>query len=149
MPDPKPRNPKHHFAPPPPENQSPPNQAALEWLKQEPSAKKDYLDPSTLPVLSLAMWGLDNGAEGDWPERDRPAVEMQVGHLCGWTPADVMGWLRENPEGDDPEVQEADLTGLINTSSSAKQAAARVLTEIYYHQRHENPALQPAASELS
>ncbi len=56
-----------------------------------------------LYLLDLALWGLEHGADGEWPARDRPALEEQLGHLCAWKPTDVLGWLLENPDGPDPE----------------------------------------------
>jgi len=43
-----------------------------------------------LHLLDLAHWGQENGAESEWPQRNRPAVELQVGYLAGWAPADVL-----------------------------------------------------------
>src|SRR5258706_14663549 len=76
-----------------PENNSALNQAALEWLKQE----KADLAPAYLHVLSLALWGLENGVEGEWPRRDRPALELQVGDLLGWKAVGALEWLVSNP----------------------------------------------------
>jgi hypothetical protein len=44
------------------------------------------------------------------PARDRYGVELQVGHLCGWKPEQIMDWLFNNPNGpDDREEQENNL----------------------------------------
>jgi hypothetical protein len=91
-----------------PQNNDPLNQAALKWLKE---AKGADPVPHALHVLSLMGWGLDNGAEGEWPARDRPALELQVGSLLGWKPENAMAFILYNPEGDDPEQQKRDLVG--------------------------------------
>jgi hypothetical protein len=117
------------------------SKAALRWLQ--------HPDPGFLHVLTLAHWGLENGARGEWPARDRWAVEEQVGQLLGWEPANALAWLLYNPNGpDDPKEQEQELLRDLETAESAKQAAARLLSAIYSRQQAELPALQPAASEL-
>ena len=59
--------------------------------------------PLGLHLLDLAHSGLENGAEGEWPQRECSAVELQVGYLAGWFPADVLRWLREAGGGGAPE----------------------------------------------
>jgi hypothetical protein len=59
-------------------NNNPLNKAAWKWLRE---AKRPP-DPHSVHLVELAAWGLEHQAEGDWPERDRPALELQVGHLC-------------------------------------------------------------------
>src|SRR5258706_5431453 len=124
-----------------PENNSALNQAALEWLKQE----KADLAPAYLHVLSLALWGLENGVEGEWPRRDRPALELQVGYLLGWKAVDALEWLVSNPDGPDHEEQQTDLL-LAVEAQSAQRAASLVLGIIYSRMQSVLPALQPAAS---
>jgi hypothetical protein len=117
----------------------------LRWLK-EANAEAP---PHHLYLVSLADWGLEQGAEGEWPERDGPAVEEQVGLLLGWKPANVLAWLTSHPDGpEDQEEQEDNLLNLLESAANPRQAAARVLSEIYYRLQADCPALQPAASEL-
>jgi hypothetical protein len=127
------------------QNNQQPNKLALKWLRQ---AKAD-IDPYYLHLLSLASWGLANGAEGDWPEKNQYALKEGVDGLFGWNPANVMNWLFTNPNGPSKLEQQADLVNLLKTASSPKLAAAYVLNAIYSRQVSENTALQPAASELS
>jgi hypothetical protein len=37
--------------------------------------------PHYLHMLSLAFWGLERGVAAEWPDRDRPGVEQEVGLL--------------------------------------------------------------------
>ena len=54
-----------------------------------------------------------------------------------------------NPDGtDDPNKQKSDLLRALRGASGPESAAAVVLNAIYARQRADNPALQPAASEL-
>jgi hypothetical protein len=87
--------------------------------------------------------------EGEWPERDGPAVEDQVGLLLGWKPVNVLRWLTSNPNGPERREQMDNLLSLLDEAADARQAAARLLSEIYDRQVADNPMLQPAASELS
>jgi hypothetical protein len=50
-----------------PQNSSVLNQEALRWLEEAKESPESHL----LHLLVLASWGLEVGAEGDWPERDR------------------------------------------------------------------------------
>jgi hypothetical protein len=125
-----------------PQNDSPLNRAAHKWLMQARAAG----EPHYLHLLNLAWWGLENGAEGEWPEDDRPALEQQLGHLFGWKARDALAWLLSNPEGPSPGEQQQSLLQSLKAASSPKQAAALVLSEIYSRQQAENPALRPAAS---
>jgi len=59
------------------------------WLRKA----REYAPPDSLHLLTLAFWGLENGVEGEWPERDRPALEEQVGLLLGWDPHNALKWL--------------------------------------------------------
>lgn len=127
-----------------PQNSSAVNRAANPWLKEIKE-----LDPSGLHVLSLAYWGLENGVNGEWPSRDRHALEQQVHGLLGWKPANALAWLLSNPNGPDKQEQEASLARAIREADNPKSAAASVLGAIYSRQQAANPALQPAASELS
>src|SRR5258708_29046620 len=127
-----------------PQNNSVLNRAALRWLKQA----KEQPDPSYLHVLTLAHWGLENGVQGEWPPRDRAAIEDQVGQLLGWKAANALAWLLSNPNGPDKSEQEQNLLQGLENAENAKQAAAHVLNAIYSRQQSVLPALQPAASEL-
>ena len=118
---------------------------ALKWLRQA----KAEVDPCYLHLLSLASWGLDNGAEGDWPDKNRYALREQVNLLFGWKPANVMSWIFSNPNGPDQSEQRADLVKLLDTAQNPENAAAFVLNAIYSRQVSQTPALQPAASEMS
>jgi len=90
--------------------------------------------------LDLPHWGLENGAEGEWPQRDRSAVELH--------PADVPQLLLSNPNGPSPKDQEQTLLLELRTAKNAKQAAVALLNTIYSRQQEDNPALQSAASDL-
>ena len=118
--------------------------AAHKWL-QEAGA---YAPPHDLHLLALASWGLENGVQGEWPSRDRSALEEQVGLLFGWKPKNVLAWLVSNPNGPDPEEQEENLRQALVWAQNARQAAAVVLNEIYSRMKSQLPALQPAASEF-
>ena len=54
------------------------------------SASIQSAPPHGLYLLDLVHWSLENGAQGEWPQRDRSVVELQVGYLAGWSPADVL-----------------------------------------------------------
>src|SRR5262245_47646057 len=88
-----------------PENKSVLGPAAHKWLRK---AGK-YAPPHNLHLPTLASWGLENGVQGEWRSRDRPALEEQVGRLFGWEPKNVLDWLVSNPNGPDPEEQEQNL----------------------------------------
>lgn len=131
-----------------PENSNKLNQAALHWLSR--AVKASDLEPHYLYVLALALWGLDHGASGDWPDDRKYALRQQVDGLFGWAPKNAMAWLVSNPEGpDDPKEQEQELVQSLKAAPDPKYAAALLLNAIYSRQVSENPALQPAASELS
>lgn len=119
------------------EIQRPINEAALEWLKQVKAAE----DPSSgLHVLTLALWGLEQGVAVPLLHRaERGNLELGVGMLCGRPSDQVMRWLVSNPEGEeDPKLQEADLLSWIEGAETAEEAAMRVLETIADHLRHEN-----------
>jgi hypothetical protein len=120
------------------------NKAAWARLKEA----RDSPDPQYLYLLSLASWGLENGSAGDWPEKERHALQMQVDGLFGWKPANVLAWLLSNPNGPEKQEQAASLLSALREAASPKNAAAAVLNAIWAKQQAENPALQPAASEL-
>jgi len=86
--------------------------------------------PLGLHLLDLAHSGLENGAEGEWPQRDRSAVELQVGYLAGRSPADVLQLLLSNPNGPSPKEQEQTLLLELRTAKNAKQAAVALLNTI-------------------
>jgi hypothetical protein len=127
-----------------PQNNKPLNRAAHKWLREARASAP----PNDLHLLSLAQWGLENGVEGEWPERDRPAVEQQVASLFGWAPNNVLLWLLSNPNGPERSEQQSNLLNSLKWAADPRRAAAVVLSEIYSRQQAENPALQPAASEL-
>jgi len=130
----------------PPQNNGALNRAAWRQLKE---AK---INPQLhhLYLLQLAAWGLENGAQGEWPEQERAFLKDQVDSLFGWTkPESVIAWLLSNPEGPEKSEQQENLLQLLQTADSPQEAAAHVLNAIYSRQVSENPALQPAASELS
>ncbi|MGH6866473.1 MAG: hypothetical protein ACREDO_09970 [Methyloceanibacter sp.] len=116
------------------------NRAAWRWLK----LAKVQPDPYSLHILTLAQWGLENGAKGDWQPRDRHDLEMQLGLLWGATPARAMEWLFENVDAGDAEEQEADLLNSLKTANSPIRAAAEVLNAIWLTQQSQNPYLQTA-----
>jgi hypothetical protein len=118
--------------------------AAHKWLREAGA----YAPPHDLHLLTLASWGLENGVQGEWPSRDRSALEEQVGLLFGWKPKNVLAWLVSNPNGPDPEEQEENLRQALVWAQNARQAAAVVLNEIYSRMKSQLPALQPAASEF-
>lgn len=70
--------------------------------------------------------------------------------LFGWKkPENVLAWLFSNPEGpESPRDQEKELVNSLQRASNPRSAASLVLSAIYSRQVSENPALQPAASEL-
>lgn len=123
-------------------NSLPVNLSALAHLREA----RTEAPPHYLYLLSLAAWGLENGAEGDWPEKERHALKAQVDLMFGWTPEWAMNWLFSNPNAPDKSEQIASLHHLLRTSSDPKDAAAHVLNAIWSRQVSQNPALQPAAS---
>ncbi len=126
-------------------NNQPLNKAAWMWLREA----KQTPDRYSMHLLELAAWGLEHGAYGDWPERDRSALEQQVGHLCAWKPQDILTWLLSNPNGPETAAEQADdLLVALRQESSPESAAGVVLNAIYARQQTQHPALQPAASEL-
>jgi hypothetical protein len=127
-----------------PENNNLLNRAAHKWLREA----REYAPPHYLHLLTLASWGLENGAQGEWPSRDRATLEEQVALLFGWKPQSVLRWLLGNPEAGSRAEQARSLLKLLHTTDSPKAAAAHVLNTIYSRQVADNPALQPAASEL-
>ena len=128
-----------------PQNDSLLNRAAWKWLK---IARADA-NPAYLYLLSLAQWGLKQRVEGDWPSRETSAPQQQVDGLLGWRPANVEPWLLSNPEGPESEQeQQQNLLNDLRGARSPEQAAAFVLNAIWDRQVSQNPALQPASSEL-
>ena|SRR5579863_3027217 len=147
MPDRKPKPPRGqppsgpknhpHLYPAVKLNRDPLNHAAMKWLREA----KEHAPAHCLHLLTLASWGLEKGVKGEWPERDRPAIEEQVGHLMRWGSADALAWLLENPRGPAKAEQRANLTQALVMARNPEQAASALLGEIYSHQRAENPAL--------
>jgi hypothetical protein len=125
-------------------NENPLNKASWKRLKEA----RESPPPHHLYLLSLAAWGLENKVQGEWPDRDRPAVQQQVDGLFGWKQENAMAWLLSNPNGPSKSDQAASLLQELRGASSPQSAAASVLNLIYSRQQAENPALQPAASEL-
>jgi hypothetical protein len=94
-------------------------------------------------ILGHAKWGLESGAEGEWPNRERAALELQVGLLLGWKPENVLLWLFNNPDGsDDPNDQEQDLLVWLKWANNPHQAAGHVLNAIWSRQQADCPALR-------
>jgi hypothetical protein len=120
------------------------NRAALKLLKEARANPQAH----HMHLLSLAAWGLEQGVEGEWPERDQPAVQEQVDGLFGWSPDNALAWLLSNPNGPPKQEQRESLLWALREASSPREAAAAVLNLIYSRQQAENPALQPGASEL-
>jgi hypothetical protein len=127
-----------------PENNNLLNRAAHKWLLEARAPPP----ADSLHLLTLAFWGLENGVEGEWPERDLPALLEQVGLLFGWKPQNSLRWLLGSPEAGSRAEQAQSLLKLLHTTDSPKAAAGNVLNAIYSRQVADNPALQPAASEL-
>ena len=121
------------------------NRAALTWLKE---AQADP-EPHYLHLLTLAAHGLDQGVEGEWPASHRHALQEQLNVLHGWKPENVMFWLLNNPNAGDAEEQKESLLAALSRASKWPIAAAMVLNAIYSRQVADNPALQPASSELT
>ncbi len=103
------------------------NRTAWRWLKE---AKVTH-NPYRLHLLTLATWGLENGAEGDWPMDLTEAVEMQLDDLAQWKPEDLMRRLFANLDEGDPHEQEQDLLRYLKTANSPLQAAEVVLCTIW------------------
>jgi hypothetical protein len=115
------------------------NRAAWRWLKEV----RVRPDPYSLHLLTLAQWGLDDGAQGGWPAREKFALEEQLNLLFGWKPENVLAWLFNNPNGpDDPQEQEDSLLTWLKTASSPLSAAAGVLDDIWSRQQADCPALR-------
>ena len=128
-----------------PQNDSQLNRAAWKWLK---IARADA-PPTYLYLLSLAQWGLEQRVEGDWPNKETFALQQQVDALLGWPAADVETWLLSDPNGPESEQeQQQNLLNDLRGARSPEQAAAFVLNAIWDRQVSQNPALQPASSEL-
>lgn len=128
-----------------PQNNLPLNRAALFWLKEA----KAQAPAHNLHFLSLAAWGLENAAEGDWPQSEQAALRQQTDVMFGWPPALSMRWVHSNPNGPQTDEQQINLLNDVQLAQTPKQAAALVLNAIWNRQVAANPALQPAASELS
>jgi hypothetical protein len=126
------------------QNESPLNKAAWKRLKEARESPPQH----HLYLLSLAAWGLEQRVEGDWPERERYALQEQVNILFGWKPENVVAWLLSNPNGPDKEEEGASLLQAVRDASSPQNASSAVLNAIWAVQQAECPALQPAASEL-
>jgi hypothetical protein len=80
----------------------------------------------------MAPWGVENGAEDEWPRwtvRSRRALQ----------------WLLSNPNSPSPKEQEQTLLLEVRIATNAKQAAVALLSS---RQQSHNPALQSAASDL-
>jgi hypothetical protein len=114
------------------------NQVALQWLDRA----KARINLYNLHLLELALWGLDKGVPVECPSKDRYAVELQVGHLCGWNPVDVMEWLVDNPNGPEPLEQAQSPLNMLEKADSQESAASALLSHIYSRQRAQIPALR-------
>ena len=107
------------------------NRAAWRWLKEA----RAQVDPYCLHLLTLALWGWDNGVRVDRRKDRWDALDLQLGHLGGWKPEDVMGWLFENPDGPDAEEQEESLLMWLKGAPDPLRAAGHVLETIWYRQQ--------------
>jgi hypothetical protein len=97
--------------------------------------------PCAAPCRPLSALSADHGVYGEWPSRDRPALEEQVGLLFGWKPKDFLAWLVSNPNGPDPEEQEENLRRALVWAQNPRQAAALVLNKVYNRMRNQLAAL--------
>jgi len=120
-----------------PQNENLLNRAAWKWLTKA----KEQPEPHYLHLLTLAWWGLENGAQGDWPAKERETLRMQLGHLLGMNPQRVMEWIAENEDAPSPEEQMADLLINLKRSADPLEAAAFVLNQIWAVQRVKFPIL--------
>lgn len=127
------------------ENNTPLNRAALRWLRETNSAA---IAPHRLHLLTLAWVGVQVLAPDDLPG-PRYLLDQQVSMMDGWKPENVLSWVLTNPNGPARDEQEAHLLNELQMAQTPKQAAALVLNAIWSRQVADNPALQPAASELS
>lgn len=124
-----------------PQNNSPLNRAALACL----SKAKEPPDPTYPHVLTLAMWGLEKRVEGEWPDRDRYALEQQVHLTLGWKAENLMAWLVSNPNGPEAEEQEEWLARDLRREVHRPEVAAGILLgAIYSRMQSQLPALQTA-----
>ena len=114
------------------------NRAAWKWLKKA----KEWPNPLSPHLLTLALWGMEKRVEGDWTPHGADALEQQMWAMTGWKPADVMEWLFRNPEGDSPEDQQRDLLAQLKAANKPDLAAAHVLTAVWYHQQALFPFLR-------
>lgn len=130
-----------------PQNNLAINRAALRWLKEVKAPRPDHY----LHLLNLAQYGLEmaRAASGDWPPAEKAALKQQLDSLFAWKAANALRWLLTNPNGPSRDEQTADLHRLIETAAKPQQAASHVLNAIWSRQQADNPALQPAQSELS
>jgi hypothetical protein len=71
-----------------------------------------------------------------------------VGYLVGRSPADVLQWLLNKPNGPSPKEQEQTLLLELRKAKTAKQAAVALLSTISSRQEADNPAPRSAASDL-
>ena len=97
-----------------PQNDKLVNIAAWRWLKKA----EVQPDLSNLHLLTLARWGLENDAEGEWPEDFRDAVEMQLDDLARWNSEDLMKWLFANENDGDPHEKEQGLLHELKTATA-------------------------------
>src|SRR5262249_25594929 len=100
--------------------------AAHKWLRETGG----YAPPHELHLLTRALWGLENGVEGEWPSRDRHVLEEQLGLMFAWKPKNVLAWLVSNPNGPDPEEQAENQRQALVWAQSPRQAAAVVLNKV-------------------
>ena len=104
------------------------NLAARRWFKEA----KVQPDPYHLHLLTLAQWGFENGAEGDWPEDLRDAVEIQLEDLAQWKSEHLMKWLFANDTDGSPYEQEQGLLHDLKTAKNPLDAAEFVLCTIWW-----------------
>lgn len=109
------------------------NGVAWQWL-EEANVQSDH---RSLHLLTLARWGFENGAEGDWGEDLRHVVEIKLEGLALSNADDLMWWLFANDEEGDPKEQKQQLLHLLKKANGPLQAAEFVLCTIFLMMLHE------------
>ena len=120
-------------------NRRPVNQAALPWLQQSP----EPVDP-TSPYLLQLMWaGFEAGLEIPGPgQAYRYSLEEQL--AASLDQFKTVAWLLANPNGPDPEEQEAALVAELDQARDWRQAAQRAMEAWYSRHSAANSHYQPA-----
>jgi len=110
-----------------PQNDRLVNRVALRWLDE---ANVEPI-PHSLHLLTLARWGFENGAEGDWGDL-RHVVEMQLEDLEQWNAELLMKWCFSHEELGDAHEQEQDLRLALKRSNTPLEAAEMALDTIWH-----------------